>query len=338
MTEDFLDVALLPARKKFAADQFEAAKAMVSNEVLTLAAETRADFYVYQAAEQMLKLRRTAAQAAAASLDAAIKLHDVGNMTDLDFANERADDVRAKIELSDAEAANAEAREKVTARMGLSAAQIQWAAVPLPEIPSTEISDRGLESAALQQRQDLAAARQNVLAQAQALGMAADFRFFSDTDLGAEFERETDGQWRIGPTLSFPLPLFDQGQAKVSRAQAMLRQSEQRCLALAIDVQSQVRVARTKLFNARIKVLLYRDEVLPIERDVFHQTELQYNGMYLGVFQLLQAKEEEIDASRQYIEALRDYWIARAELEQALGGRLPPATPTTQPEKHGDPS
>jgi cobalt-zinc-cadmium efflux system outer membrane protein len=337
VTEDFLDIALLPARKRFAAAQFEEAKATVSNEALSLVAQTSADFYAYQAAEQMLELRKTAEQAAAASLDAATRLHNVGNLTDLVFANARAQDVRAKIELSDAEATAAEARERVADRMGLSGAQTQWTAAPLPEIPPIEIPDHDLESLALHQRQDLAAARRNVTAQAQALGMTADFRFFSEANLGPEFEHETDGQWRIGPTVSLPLPLFDQGQAKISRAQAILRQSEQRYLALAVDVQSQVRAARAKLFSAREKALLYRDEVLPVERDVFHQTELQYNGMYLGVFQLLQAKQEEIDADREYIEALRDYWIARAELEQAVGGRLP-STATTQPEKHGDAS
>ena len=54
--------------------------------------------------------------------------------------------------------------------------------------------------------------------------------------------------------------------------------------------------------------------------------------MLLGVFQLLEAKRGEIDAGRMYVEALRDYWIARAELERAIGGRLelvPAATQAT---------
>ncbi len=335
VTEDFLDIALLPARKKLAAEQFEEAKARVSDEVLKLAAQTSADFYTYQAAEQMFELRRTEDQASVAALEAAKKLHDIGNLTDLAFASERAQDVRTKIELSDAEATAAEAREKVTSDMALFESQLHWTAAPLADIPTSEIPDKGLESLAQRQRQDLAVARQNVLAQAQTLGMTADFRFFSELNLGPEFERETDGQWRIGPILSFPLPLFDQGQAKLSRAQAMLRQSEQECLALAVDVQSQVRAARAKLTNARAKAVLYRDEVIPAERDVLHQTELQYNGMYIGVFELLQTKKEQIDASREYVESLRDYWIARSELDQAVGGRLPSVTSTAQPEENG---
>ena len=44
--------------------------------------------------------------------------------------------------------------------------------------------------------------------------------------------------------------------------------------------------------------------------------------MFMGVFQLLQAKQEEVAVKRRHIERLRDYWTARAELEQILGGRL----------------
>ena len=44
--------------------------------------------------------------------------------------------------------------------------------------------------------------------------------------------------------------------------------------------------------------------------------------MLLGVYQLIQAKQAEFDAYREYIEALRDYWIARSDLERAVGGRV----------------
>ena len=53
--------------------------------------------------------------------------------------------------------------------------------------------------------------------------------------------------------------------------------------------------------------------------------------MLLGVFELLEAKQNEIDAGRAYVAALTDYWTARAELERAVGGRLPTPGSTTQP-------
>jgi len=41
-----------------------------------------------------------------------------------------------------------------------------------------------------------------------------------------------------------------------------------------------------------------------------------------GAYDLLFAKQNEIAAERSYIEAWRDYWIARTELERAVGGDL----------------
>jgi cobalt-zinc-cadmium efflux system outer membrane protein len=61
--------------------------------------------------------------------------------------------------------------------------------------------------------------------------------------------------------------------------------------------------------------------------------------MVVGVFQLLEAKRGEIDAGVDYVESLRDYWVARVDLERALGTELrapeatpsPEATPETTP-------
>jgi cobalt-zinc-cadmium efflux system outer membrane protein len=81
------------------------------------------------------------------------------------------------------------------------------------------------------------------------------------------------------------------------------------------------------MFNARAAAQFYHDEVLPTQRHFLDQTQLHYNGMFVSVFQLLQAKRDEIDAAAQYIQALRTYWTSRAELERAVGGRLPPGEP-----------
>ena len=335
VAEDFLDIALLPARKKLAEVRFEEAKAEIVAEVLAVASDTRDAFVSYQASSQMLQLSRTAAEAGEASLEAAKRMRDAGNMDDLTFTQERENAVRARIELADAEEMEAQAREKATDQMGLIAPQTEWTASALDPIPEENPEPRNLESLAMRSRPDVAAARREIEAQSRMLGLTADFRFFSSADLGAEFERETDGQWRIGPSLSLPVPLFDLGDAKVSRAQAMLRQSEEQCLALIVDVQSQVRAAQQQMHDARVKAILYREELLPIENDLLHQTELRYNGMLAGVFQLLDAKRQQVDAEREYIDALKDYWIARSELERAVGGRFDGDIPTTQPQTAG---
>ena len=52
------------------------------------------------------------------------------------------------------------------------------------------------------------------------------------------------------------------------------------------------------------------------------ESQLQYNAMQITPFQLLQAKQEEVKTGADSIEALRDYWVARAELQKAVGGSL----------------
>lgn len=334
VAENFLDVFLIPARRKIAAAQLDQAKARVANEVFELAARTASAFYAWQGAQQRVDLLGIVADATAASLDAAARLREAGNTTELNYLGARAQADRAKVELASARVDAADARERLNALMGLADDQLNWtAAARLPDLPTEGVRAEGLESIAVSRRQDLAAARTEVLTQARVYGLTVDTRFFASADVGADAERETDGQWRIGPTLVLPIPLFDQGQATVARARAVLHQSEQRYAALAIDIRSQVRAARARLLNARSTAQFYRDEILPTQQRLLEQTQLHYNGMLVGVFQLLQAKRDEIDAAVQYVNALQSYWTARAELERAIGGRLPVdgQTPATQP-------
>ena len=45
----------------------------------------------------------------------------------------------------------------------------------------------------------------------------------------------------------------------------------------------------------------------------------------LGPYQLILAKQNEINAQSEYVESLKDYWISHADLQRALGGDLRPA-------------
>jgi cobalt-zinc-cadmium efflux system outer membrane protein len=52
--------------------------------------------------------------------------------------------------------------------------------------------------------------------------------------------------------------------------------------------------------------------------------------MLIGVFDLIRAKTEEYDAWQSYLEAVRDYWLARVDLMQVVGARLPSERQTTE--------
>jgi cobalt-zinc-cadmium efflux system outer membrane protein len=149
--------------------------------------------------------------------------------------------------------------------------------------------------------------------------------------VGVHYEHDVDPSHSIGPSLELALPIFDQGQGKIAKGRAILEQKRFEYRALAVDIRSQVRSTYARLRAARAQAERYRDVILPLEANILHRTQLQYNGMFIGVFQLLQAKRSQIEAGRSYIEHLRDYWIARSDLDQAVGGRLEAGPPTTEP-------
>ena len=87
---NFLNIFYIPLRKRVAAARFEEVKTRVAGSVLDFAGRVRTAFYTYQSDQQMLELRQTIVQALGASLEIARRLSEAGNITDLDFARERA--------------------------------------------------------------------------------------------------------------------------------------------------------------------------------------------------------------------------------------------------------
>jgi cobalt-zinc-cadmium efflux system outer membrane protein len=66
---------------------------------------------------------------------------------------------------------------------------------------------------------------------------------------------------------------------------------------------------------------------LPGERRILKESLMHYNAMEIENFELFSTKAEEARTEREYLEAVRDYWITRAELERAVGGNLNPRRP-----------
>src|SRR6266487_2150240 len=324
LLKEFIDILLLPLRKRIAAAQFEAAKLRVGHEILSVAAEVRAAFYEHQGDQQLVDLRKTVADATERAAETALKMHEAGNLRDLDLASEQANHAQAKIELAKAQSEAVRTREKLNKLMGAFGAQTNWTvASRLPDLPSGEVSTSQLESRAIQQRLDLAAARQQFIAEARARGIARAEAILQGAEIGGHYEHEIEGSVHsIGPSVNVPIPIFNQGQTAVARRNAKMRQAEQRYLALAADIRSDVRAARDKMLLSRQQVEYFKSTALPTRTRVTEESQLEYNAMQIGPFQLLQAKQEEVKTGAESVEALRDYWVARAELEKAVGGSL----------------
>jgi len=195
-------------------------------------------------------------------------------------------------------------------------------ATTLPDLPTSDPSRDTLETLALQERLDLAAARQELEALRRGLTVAR-FGVLPKSMAAINTETEPDGDRVTGPMWDVEVPVFDWGQATRRRLKAQLRQSKHRLAALEVAIRSDVRTAAARLAAQRQLVARYQDQLVPLRRQIVASSQRHVNYMLIGAFQLLQFKQQEIAAQQTYIDALRDYWIARAELERAVGGRLP---------------
>jgi cobalt-zinc-cadmium efflux system outer membrane protein len=330
---DFLSVFTLAARRKVAEAELRATKLRVADAVLRMAADVETSFYQLSAAQQIAAMRRTILGAGDAALDLAARQHQAGNISDLDFANQEALYEQVRTDLIRSEADVIAARETLTRLLGLWGAETTYqVADKLPELPTDEVELEHLESLAVSRRLDLGAAREEAQAVSHALAMAKNYRWLGASSVGAAYERAPEHFTVVGPRVELEVPLFDQKQAVIARLEGQLRAALAREGALAIAIRSEVRAVRTRLIVARAVVDRYAKVVVPLRQRVVMLSQEQYNAMLLGPHPLLLAKQNEVNAYREFIESLREYWTARADLARVTGGNVP------MPKKAGPPS
>lgn len=328
IVQSFLDLLMLPARTRIASDQFERTKMKVAHEVLEKVSEVNVAFYSVVGARQIADMRKMISESAGTSFELAKRMHDAGNINDLSLANEESLHEQTKMDWSKAEEEALATREKLTRLLGLWGSDTEWTAVQgLPDVPKEEVPLEHLESLAVAQRLDLAAGLAEERTLARGLDLVLSYRWIGSLQLGADAERDPDGQWLVGPNLSVELPIFDRQQAVIARLSSQLRQSQERSAALAVEIRSEVRALRNRLMTTRYRINHYKSVVIPLRQRVVTLTQQRYNFMLIGAFELIESKQKEFDAYQLYIEAVRDYWITRAELEKTLHGSLPAQQP-----------
>jgi cobalt-zinc-cadmium efflux system outer membrane protein len=320
----FLELLFLPARMQVAALEFEERKLRVSHAVLELASQTRSTYYSAISSRQVAEMRRLVAQAAEASAEFAKRLHEAGNLSELAMTLEQASYEQARIDWSKAESAVMDARERLTRLMGLWGKGADWKAPErLPDVAGEELPLERAEGLAISRRLDFKAALREVQVMSASLGLTRQTRWLGGFDLGASAERDSEGVRVVGPTFSVPLPIFDQGQARIAQGEGLLRMSEHHLTALAVDIRSEVRSLRARLVQDRYRIDHYAKVVIPLRERAVGLTQERYNFMLIGAFELLEAKRREFDAYQEFIETVRDYWITRSEFLHAIGGAVP---------------
>lgn len=282
------------------------------------------------------------------------------NLTRTALLDVRADAVtiQGQVEIAEATLANL---------LGLSRSTGTWRLTDsLPESPPALPQERELLERAAAQRLDARAAEAIVSAAEDEVVLQVR-RVFPGLELGLAFERgerralpgrkiladtarasvaagqltaptiESRGQRgiarsqiinaKLGPSLALTLPIWDQNQAQIARAEFQLLQARaqhERLLdSIALDVTRAASTARASLGL----IHLHRDQSIPLARATVEGATQLYQAGERDVIVLVEAQEVLVKRRRDWVNALRTYAIAMADLESAVGGSLVVQTP-----------
>jgi len=319
---DFLGVLTIPLRKKAAEDAFEVAKLRVTGEVMSLASDVRKAFFEAQANQQMVEMMERVVEGTDASLFAAKRLREAGNITELELDKRSTLHYESRLLLSSAESALTASREHLNVLMGLWGSATRWTMQDrLPDVPEQALDLKDIESNAVKKNLQLAIIKHEIRRAAQRAGLADATSLINDLEIGFSTERD-DGKYEDSILLEFNLPIFDMGQARQARAQAEFQQLRARYVEQAIMVRSSARNAANQIKIARKRERFIRDVLMPLRERITNASQLEYNGMQVGVFDLLMTQQKQIATAQNYIMALRDYWLARTNAGQVKNGGM----------------
>jgi outer membrane protein TolC len=227
-------------------------------------------------------------QAAEASAELARRMEQVGNFNKLQRAREQSFYADAALNLARAEQAQRTTRERLTRLLGLWGAQTQFKLPDrLPDLPQDLVDRPDIERVALAQRLDVQGAKLAAEQTARNLGLTKTTRFINVLELGAVRNSSNEAPTQRGWEIGVELPLFDWGGARVARAEGVYMQAVHRAAETAINARSEVREAYGAWRSAYDIARHHQDEIVPLRKQIAEENVLRYNGMLIGVFELL---------------------------------------------------
>jgi outer membrane protein TolC len=318
---DLARLLAMPLTSGMEAQRFAQVQRQTSLAVFELANQTRKAWYRAVAAQESLGFMRQVMDSAEAGAELARRLAAVGNYSKLQQAQEQSFYADAGLNLIRAEQARAQTREQLTRLLGLWGEQIDFRLPErLPELPASAEQLPDVEHLAMGQRLDIQAVRLDAERLARNLGLSKRTRFINVLELGVVHNGSNEEPTQRGYEISVELPLFDWSGAKVAKAEAQYRQMLNRAAETAINARSQVREAYLGYRSAHDLARHYRDEVLPLRARIAEENVLQYNGMFISTFELLADARKQILVVDGYLQAQRDFWTAKADLDMAMLG------------------
>ncbi|WP_291811106.1 TolC family protein [Limnobacter sp.] len=321
-----LDLLSLPARQGIARTQLDRAQLQLTSSVVDQVTQVRQAWVDAVAAQQAHTYAQQVFESAQTSAELARRMQEVGNFTRLQRARQQSFYADAALNLAATRHKATATREALVRMLGLTTEQAAQLKLPdrlpdLPEAPKapSQVAKQG------ENRLDVRMAKQGFDASAKAQGLG-NVASFLDIEAGIRydtvFENDTgERNNKKGYELELALPIFDWGGMKRDAMNAKTLAAANRLEATLRSAQSTLRESYSAYSTTYDIARHYRDEIIPLRQTIADENVLRYNGMFIGVFELLADSRDQVNVVVQAINAQADFWRADAALQATVVGK-----------------
>jgi outer membrane protein TolC len=317
----FLDLLWIPLRRELGGLALEETQFRVGDEVLKTVRDVKKAYIDARVAQEKVTQFAALLKSHEASMQLAIRQNTAGNLSKRNLLKMQDSYAHARLEAIDLSRENAMAREALNRLLGVYGEQTNYALDDAQLVLDKPlINEDGLESRAVTNRLDMKAAIKRVDYAARDAGYTQNTRLLNEIELSASSEKTTDTNRFNTFGIKIPLLLFDFGQGRVSKMQAVYNQSVHHLYETAVNVRSQVREAYAASRYAYDKAIVSSAVIVPANEQILEETKLFYNGMLDGIYELLEDQRRYGEAKIQSLVLMGEYHKAQADLEYAVGG------------------
>ena len=340
-----LDVLTVPFKQRIAARRIERSKLQLAAGVVDRVTEVRQAWVEAVAAQQTLTYVEQVRESAAVTAEMARRMEAVGNFSRLARVRQQIFYANATAELAVARHQARAMRERLARLLGLDDTQVGQLVLPeqLPELPERPIQPAEIAETLNERRLDVRMARAELEAAGSARGLGrlttfidieAGYRtatvFTRDEGDGGALEPGADvgseSESASGYELELEIPLFDWGGMQRAGLDARSLAAANAYAGTLRSVGSSMRESYSAYRTGFDVARHYREEILPLIETISEENVLQYNGMLIGVFELLADSRSAIEAVMAAIDAQAQFWSAEAALQASMTGRPMMAT------------
>lgn len=338
LSQSLADIFTRNLRHKIAANKLLVAQLALQHKLQQLIHDTSNAYTNAVAAKQTYTAQQQHYETLLARQQLAESIYKAGNMSEVNYLFHEQERQTAWRKLQERKVQAEEKHKELGFHLGFNSTQVFLlpAHLPKPGNPESQ-SVETLFDTAKQHRQDLQQLKQRMANIAPQNSLANREVWLGDMELGVLGEREFDGERAYGPELGIELPLFNRGTAK----KQMLEQqyawlaAEEKNLELEIEkdihqLVNEIKLTRKNLEDIQVSINTINRRLQLSQREV--------NFMLASPFDLLRLVQQKNQAQQDYIQNLKQYWKARAQLELTLGTSLPREADTNvenvQPAEH----